>query len=84
MQFACYEIQKVSDNKMAQALIVCNSLNVKYRWVKFCIDDDKDIRCEADAVVDLASCGEECMSIVNRIVSITDEAYPEIMRALWS
>lgn len=77
-------IAKFSDEKMPAGLVTCNSLNAKYRWVKFYIDSESDVRCQADIVIEPETAGEECHELVIRIVDIVDEAYPEIMRALWA
>lgn len=83
VQFHCWEIGNFKD-KFAAGVLAANEMNAKYRWVKFYIDDDKDMVCSTDAYIDYDSCGEECMSLVRRVVNITDEAYPTFMKALWS
>ncbi len=83
VQFKCWEIANFKD-KLAEGLIVCNMLNAKYRWVKFYLDDDRDVVCTCDAVLDIDTCGPECLSLVNRVVNITDESYPDLMRALFN
>jgi len=65
----------------ANGIWVCNELNKSYRWVRFFIDDDADLVVACDALIDETTCGEECMDLVNRVVSIVDEAYIEIMKA---
>ena len=84
VQFACWEIARFNDDKYAAGMITCNSMNAKFRWVKFYIDEDKDIRAEMDAYVDLGTVGEECSHLVSRMVNIIDEAYPEFMKALYA
>ena len=83
VQFKCWDILSFKSNEAA-ALVVCNLLNAKYRWVKFYLDDDKDIVASIDARVDIDTCGEDCMDMVDRFVSILDAAYPEIARARWA
>lgn len=70
-------------NHVALGYEVCNGLNEKYRWVKFYIDGDADIVAEVDAFVDEQGCGPECTALVRRMVSIVDEAYSVLMKALW-
>ncbi len=83
VQFRCWEI--VNFNGMVgQGIQVCNALNAKYRWVKFYLDDDNDVICECDAYIDNNTCGNVCLSLVRRMVNITDEAYPELMRARYA
>lgn len=83
VQFACFEVAKYKEDKLASGLITCNALNAKYRWVKFYLDDDNDVRVECDAYVSEGSAGEECLNMVLRIVSIADNAYPIIMKSIW-
>ncbi len=83
VQFRCWDIANFKD-KIAEGIVTCNSLNAKYRWVKFYLDEDQDIICECDAYVDQGTCGAECLALVRRLVNITDEAYPEFMRALYA
>ena len=70
--------------KIADVLVVCNELNVKYRWVKFCIDNDCDIMVEDDAIVSPESAGEELLELVFRTASIIKDVKPTIMRAIYS
>lgn len=82
VQLKCWDIANLK-NKVGRAMIACNELNNKYRWVKFYIDKDGDINGELDAIVDAASAGEECLSLVRRMVNIIDEAYPVFGRILF-
>lgn len=83
IELRCFDIVNMGD-KVAAGIIACNSVNAKYRWVKFYVDDDKDIICEADAYVDEATCGEECMNMVRRVVNITDDVYEQFLKAKFS
>ncbi|MCQ2437636.1 MAG: YbjN domain-containing protein [Clostridia bacterium] len=82
--FRAWGIVKVPENKYGAAVLACNKLNTQYRWVKFVVDKDNDLNCEMDAYVDIESVGSECKRCVSRIVNISDEAYPEIMKAIWA
>ncbi len=83
VQLKCWDIANFK-GKEEKAIRVCNDLNATYRWVKFYVDDDADIIADIDAVIDASSCGAECLQLVRRLVNITDEAYPEIAKALWA
>lgn len=78
-----WSLGKANDSDFAALLIACNLLNTKYRWVKFYIDDDKDITMQIDGVVDYETVGSETLQLVRRMVSIGDESYPVLMRAKW-
>ena len=82
VQFHCWEIANFKD-KLSDGIFACNFLNAKYRWGKFYIDDDGDVVCSTDAYLG-ADCGSECLSLVHRVVNITDQAYPVFMKALYS
>ena len=71
-------------NSEAKAYIACNEMNDNYRWLKFYIDGDADIVAEMDAVIDMDTCGEVCLSLVRRAVRIIDKAYPTFAKARWS
>ena len=83
VQFVCMEIAKFKNNT-APGILTCNDMNTKYRWVKFYVDGDGDLMCEADAYIDEYTCGEECMKMVRRVVNIVDDTYPTFMKALWA
>lgn len=83
VQFRCEDIAKVNPNKVNEAIVACNKLNAEYRWVKFYVREDGELRAEMDAVIDAQTVGEECSIGVQRMVRIVDEAYPKIMGALW-
>ena len=82
--FDGYGLGHVDGNKLAAALVLCNEMNNTWRWVKFYIDRDGDIRVQDDAVIDLSSVGDECDELVSRMVDIIDKAYPDFMRLKWS
>ena len=72
-----------NSEKRFKGLVVCNALNQKLRWVKFYMDDDFDMVAECDAIVDAETVGEECFTLILKIVHLVDESYPAIMNALW-
>lgn len=81
--FKCWSFGKAPSRNRGTLLECCNSLNAKYRWVKFFIDDEDDITADADAIVDLDTVGAECIQMVKRMVNIIDESYPLLMKACW-
>ena len=68
-------------DKEAVGLALCNNLNGQYRWVKFYLDEDANIRVMIDGIVEPETCGKEVYRLLHLIVGIIDEAYPDIMRA---
>lgn len=83
VQFKCWEIANFK-GKEGQGIFTCNEMNKEYRWVKFSLDDDADIVASIDAYISVENCGEECMALVRRVVNITDDAYPNFAKAMWS
>ena len=80
----CYGFLRVNEEQFPQALLCCNSLNQKMRWVKFYVDEDMDVNLEDDAIVDDVTGGKEVFELVMRMAAIADEAYPELNRAIWA
>ncbi|MBO4450503.1 MAG: YbjN domain-containing protein [Clostridiales bacterium] len=79
-----FNVAKIPADKKDSMFAVVNSLNTKYRWIKFVIDEeDNTITAEDDAVIQLDSCGEEVLECCKHIVAIVDKAYPEIMASLF-
>lgn len=77
-------VQKVPDDHRVKVIEALNRLNSSYRWVKFYLSDDGSITASDDAVIDLDTCGEEVDRCLMQLVGIVDEAYPEIMKAVYA
>lgn len=85
VHFTGIDFVKIPEDKVDMIYKVCNACNDQFRWVKFVWDEDnKYITCQADAVIQLDSCAEECFEIVMRMAKIVDDAYPTFMKAMWS
>lgn len=83
VQFKCWDIANFKD-KEAKGILACNEANTQYRWVKYSIDKDADVVASIDAYIDDDTCGAVCLSLVRRMVNITDDVYPIFARAIWS
>ncbi len=83
VQFKCWSIANFK-GKEAGGILACNEMNKTYRWVKFYLDDDADIVASIDAYVNEYTCGSECLSLVRRVVNITDEAYRTFARYVFA
>ena len=60
-------------------------MNNRFNWVKFFVDEsDSTITLSDDAVIQLDSCGEEIIKLIQFMTLVADEAYPEFMKAIWS
>lgn len=80
----CFDLVRVSEEQYPKALMSCNTLNDRMRWVKFCIDKERNVQAEVDAVIDDTNAGKVTMNLVLRMASIIDDAYPVINKAIWS
>lgn len=78
------QFEKVPAEKTADMLVICNALNMRYRWLKFYIDKDNDIMIEDDAILTPETAGEECFELLIRTVKIIDEIKPLIMKTLYA
>lgn len=76
----------VPEERRTELLVLLNTLNCKFRFVKFCLTADGSINVEYDigmsATLDVL--GEMCREAFIRMIGILDEAYPQIMKTLWS
>ena len=69
--------------KAARVLLTLNDCNNKYRWTKFYLDDDNDVIANGDVIFDEQNCADACIEMVMRTANIIDEAYGDIMKAIW-
>lgn len=80
-----FDIVKVPEGKLASMFSVVNGLNNRFRFAKFCIDtDDNTIQAEIDGAFRSQDAGEVSRELLLRIINICDEAYPDLMKALWA
>ena len=70
-------------DKTAKMLLLLNEFNNKFRWVKFYLDEDNDIIANGDVVFDEQNAGDACIELIMRTASIIDDAYADIMKAIW-
>ncbi len=70
--------------KRGKVLEVCNNMNYTYRYAKFLLDNDNDVRVEYDLPLRNTEPGSICVEIMIRFMKILDDTYPEFMKALWS
>ena len=78
-----FGLVRVETEEKPRILAALNELNVKYRFVKFCCDNDGDVNVEYDYPVKAVNPAASAKEMVIRFTQIIDEAYPVLMRALW-
>ena len=79
-------INKVPEEKRSSILEVCNTLNGKYRFLKFTMDSDNDVHVEYDFP---ASTGDEALGnmafeIFIRTMQILNEGFILLAKALYT
>ncbi len=79
-----FTLLHIEDDKIAPIVVALNKLNCTYRYVKFVLDDDCDVNVEFDLPLHTDNIGEICVEMTSRFVNIIDDAYPVLMKALWS
>jgi hypothetical protein len=79
-----FSLVTIDKEKQDKVLPVINNLNNKYRYVKFILDNDGDVNVEYDYLVKCPDPAVSAKELIIRIVKIVDEAYPELMRAMWA
>lgn len=79
----CFRLARAKEDRFVDVLKTCNELNNRFRWFKFTIDNDSDINMEIDCIVNEETAGEVVLELVQRLCNIVDEAYPELMEAIY-
>ena len=79
-----FSLVSVEDSHRASVMEALNTLNNKYRYIKFVLDDDNDVNLEYDYPLNCPNPAASAEELVIRIVKMVDDSYPEIMRAIWS
>ena len=79
-----FDLVTVSPNKRGQLLKALNTLNCKYRYVKFTLNQENGINLEYDYPFSGSHPEESALEMVIRLTKIVDDAYPELMHAMWS
>lgn len=84
MHFGSGVIAHVPEGKVDTMLRAINAANVNYRWLTFFLDNDNDIVASGDAILAPNVVGDTCYELLNRTLSICDEAYTTFMKAMWA
>lgn len=77
-------IASVPIEKTSQLMLALNECNCKFRWLRFYLDGDNDVIAGADVLFTEQNAGDACTEVVMRAASIIDDAYPDIMKGIWS
>ena len=76
---------KVPMSKLREIINLCNKLNNEYRWVKFVCDEEKcSVILKADHIINPETAVDYITEIMDCMMDISDEAYPEFMKVIWA
>ena len=75
--------ENAPEDRIAEAVFVCNELNMRYKWITFFVDTDRDIMLHDDAILSFESAAEESFELLARMITISDEIKPDVMKALY-
>lgn len=79
-----FSLIQVEAHKVADICRVLNKMNREYRFLRFTLDEDNSVKVEYDFPVETTNAGPVALEMLLRTVNIIDDAYPAIMRELWS
>ncbi len=79
-------LARVPEGRSNAVLQVLNACNLKYRYVKFSLDNERDILAQYDVPLrtSMEEIGDICEEILARFGHILDECHPEIMKAIYA
>lgn len=80
-----FHFAQIPQDKLEESYKLLNKFNKQYSHIKFYWDDDLEMLfAEADGVVQLETSGPECYELIQRLVAVIEDAYPQIMKAIWA
>ena len=83
--FSMYLVyERVPEDKVADLIFLCNQLNAEYKWVTYYVDNDNDFVMHDDAIVSADSAGAECFELLVRMLKISEDIKPRIMKAIYA
>lgn len=80
-----YNFIRFDETKLSAVIAAVNSLNAKFRYIKFIVDtDDNSITISWDFPVRCNNIGDTAVEMTIRLMRMADEAYSELMRTIWA
>ncbi len=73
-----FSIAQFTSNQLDDAYEFCNRMNDNYRWLRFYVDDDRELTAAMDAVVTNETVGAVGSELLHRAVSIVDSVCGEL------
>ena len=83
--FSMYLVyERIPQEKVIDLILLCNELNAEYKWVTYYVDKDNDLVMHDDAIVSPDSAAEECFELLIRMLKISEDLKPRIMKAIYA
>lgn len=79
-----FQYAKFPPEAMARGYRILNELQVKYRYVRFVLNDNGNVNVEYDFPIAFENIGNGAVETLIRLTKILDECYPVVMRAIWN
>ena len=76
--------ERVPDEKLSDVIFTCNEMNTQYKWITFYVDKDNDVVLHDDAILSVENCADEAFELLLRMVRISEDVKPRIMKAIYA
>ena len=73
-----WSIEEFTANQLSDAYEFCNRMNDNYRWLRFYVDEDRELTAALDAVIPSDAVGDIGSELLHRAVSIVDSVCEEL------
>lgn len=79
-----FGIANIPEDKITNAILMCNDLNAEYRFLKFYVDEENNVVVEDDAFLDEHSAGAEIFAVTKIMLEKLNDIYGRFMKAIWA
>ena len=83
VHLAIPSLAKIPDSAIDNVIFAVNECNKTFRWARFYVNDN-EVCADCDAVLDENGAGFQVVFLIDRLTSIADKAYPNIMKAIYA
>ncbi len=83
VMFRVLNLSKVPIDRKYEVFSALNRMNAVYRWIRFFVDDEESIVAQVDHILIPDESADVVMELIVRINQVVNEAFPEIMKAVW-
>ncbi len=75
--------ENVPEERRTDVICICNDLNCQYKWVKFYVDKVDNVVIQHDAILNVENSAAEAFELLVRMIQISEEAKPIIMKGIY-